>query len=141
MNVPRLLMLSLLAGMCSAPVLAQSLPSPKLTFPTPSTLFTQPSLNGSFPTWDSRDQMRKLSLNPRDRRFRLGQDPPTLYALNRPTVALSIQPRILSAPQPERCYTVRAYRFTRETASDATTFTDYYACEPAGQFHLKGATR
>ena len=63
------------------------------------------------------------------------QSPPVLLARN-----LEIGSNLRIRNNNERCYTVREYRYQRDDpTSDATTFKDYEACQPAAEFRLRAA--
>jgi hypothetical protein len=69
--------------------------------------------------------------------------PRTLRLLNpfvdHPNLLVALDTPPVEVAGSQHCYTVRQYIFTRDNPeSDATRMTDYYACRPANNFHLKG---
>ena len=148
MRVLHFLAAPLLASIGIIPGLAQSaqsqqgqspftMPSPFPSQPLPAThSFSLPPGAGPFRPALKPGEAQTLSP------LRLGRD--NLFPAGQRLDILSLQAalqtqRTVIMERNQVCYTVREYTFTRDNPdSDATRMTDYYACRPASNFHVKG---
>jgi hypothetical protein len=109
------------------PVAAQGQQSPKASPPAASPFDSSPLLKGQLPPMNPKG-LNLYSATPQGTR-----------AFQLPRV-LTVRPGTMLAMNDERCYTLRDYRFSRESpGSDATRFLGSSTCEPASQVHLKSA--
>ena len=118
MNVPRLLLLTLLISPSAVPLGAQSLPDKSL-------VSSQPQLDGLVAPPDFRSHVLSL--------------PPNVRAGIR-----DIHPQLsfdtTFAKNDEDCLAMRTYRVARDNPrSDATRLAGYSECQPTARFQMKSA--
>ena len=132
--LPRLLILCLLIPTCAAPVAAQSSPD-KTSFSF------WPPKNGVNPPQEFRLHIPALSQKAQAPQL---QQPLPWDALNFSYIPF-LPPKFSShsvtlAQNAAPCYTIRSYRFARESPkSDSTNLVGYSTCQPAAEFCKKAA--
>jgi hypothetical protein len=122
MNIPRLLLVSLLILVCFAPIAAQSLPD---KIPASS----QPQLDGLVAPPEFRANVPPVPQIAQDRIRATPMQQVTRFRF-------SLKPEQNDAT----CFYIRSYRVTRDDpASDSTRLAGYSECQPAARYRAKNA--